>query len=321
MKHAARGKPETPSGENPGDFSCYFPVNAAAVGRGLYLTSAGMETIGPGYREYPRNEHPAMYGFRWEIGRVLTSFTLIECQTGRGLVELTRGEGRTFSEGEVLMIPPDVWHRYRPARKTGWRVAWVKVAGHSITKLVNSGVLPKQPSIVRPANHLAFRHLMDHLLATSRANPNAHGADGALMALAVLALCDESAGPARAQTTSRPDTGDALVDSAVLYIWNHSHRVLDVPVLAERMGVSRRTLETRFQRALGATILQEINRVRLERAEELLANTQVPVSDVVGLSGFGSAEAMRKTFLKQRGMRPSDVRIRPTSVNPPDTRG
>jgi transcriptional regulator GlxA family with amidase domain len=58
----------------------------------------------------------------------------------------------------------------------------------------------------------------------------------------------------------------------------------------------------------GCTILAEINRVRLERAEELLANTRLAVAEVVGLSGFGSAEAMRKTFFKHRGIRPSDVR-------------
>jgi transcriptional regulator GlxA family with amidase domain len=126
--------------------------------------------------------------------------------------------------------------------------------------------------------------------------------------MALIGLCTEDFPRPGAATPADPASGDALVDAAVHHIWNHGHRVLDVPTLAATVGVCRRTLETRFLRARGCSILEEINRTRLERAEELLANTILPVADVAGLSGFGSTEAMRKTFLQHRGIRPSDIR-------------
>ena len=292
------------------DFSCYLPVDAEAVARGFYLTGAGIETIAPGDSEYPVNGHPAMYGFKWEDGRVLTSFTLIECLSGAAEVEFKRGKPSKLESGEVLMIPPDVWHRYRPRQETGWRVAWVKVAGHMVTRHVANGILPKEPGMARPGDARTFRRLFDNLLEDARLRSHDNDAGTAFKALALVSLCADGPGRTRSTPIDQSNTGDAQVDEALHYIWNHGHRVLDVRLLAESVGVSRRTLETRFQRARGGTILEEINRARLERAEELLANTRLPVADVVGLSGFGSAEAMRQTFLKHRGIRPTDIRGR-----------
>lgn len=292
------------------EFTCYFPVDSAAVGRGLYLTTTGSETIPPGATDYPRQKHPSMYGFTWNQGRVLPSVLLMECQAGGGVVEFVRGDSRVVQAGEVIVVPPNIWHRYRPLRETGWQARWVKLAGSAIAGYVAAGMLSNQAQVTRPVAPTVFRVLFDHLIQETRAAPTANPATWALKALALFGLCAAVPEPVASGSSTAGITGDSLVDEVIRHIWNHSHRVLDVPMLATMTGVSRRTLETRFHHHRGGSVLEEINRARLERAVELLANTSLRMADIVSLSGFGSAEAMRKTFWKFRGSKPSDVRQR-----------
>jgi len=293
------------------DFSCYFPVDSESVSRGLYLTSAGIETIPPGVSRYPRESHPAMYGFEWEMGRVLTSVAILECLEGKGEVEFQRGKRMDLNPGEVLLLPPNSWHRYRPIKAIGWKTCWLKVSGHKITGNDFKEILPEHPVLSVPRERGVFQSLFENILSEVARSPNSNPLGLTLRALALITLCPcESRSPV-ADLGEKSSTGDALVDRTLWYIWNHSHRVLDVPHLVQDIGVSRRTLENRFRQIRGRTILEEINRVRVERAIELLENTLLPISEVVHLSGFGSEEAMRKTFLKYKGEAPSFVRNKP----------
>jgi LacI family transcriptional regulator len=73
----------------------------------------------------------------------------------------------------------------------------------------------------------------------------------------------------------------------------HTIRVRDV---ARHAGLSRRLLERRFEATLGRTPGDEIRRVRLERARQLLETTDLPIDHVAEASGFGSPEYLAGVF-------------------------
>jgi len=290
------------------DFSSYFPVDPESVSRGLYLTCAGIETIPPMVPRYPRDAHPAMYGFEWETGRVLTGFAILECLSGKGVVEFHRGKPVGWTPGEVILIPPGVWHRYRPAKETGWRARWLKISGHKISGTDFREILPTTPVLLKPSSENVFRGLFENILSEAAQFPNSNPLGLAIRAIALISLCNVGVDSPVTDREKQRSTGDEHVDRALWYIWNHSHRVLDIPHLVEYVGISRRNLETRFRQIRSRTILDEINRVRVERASELLENTRLSIADVARLSGFGSEEAMRKTFQKYRAHSPSRIR-------------
>lgn len=101
---------------------------------------------------------------------------------------------------------------------------------------------------------------------------------------------------------------DARVAAALRYMAENCDRALSVGQIATAVNTGRRTLERRFRECLGRSILNELNRLRVERMKRLLVETDDPLKLLVGQAGFGSAEQMRLVFREFTGMRPTDYR-------------
>lgn len=101
---------------------------------------------------------------------------------------------------------------------------------------------------------------------------------------------------------------DKLVTQAMRYIAEHSREALRVDRVAEALHVSRRTLDRRFEEAIGKTVSQEIQRLRLQQIENLLLGTDHSMSKVAEMCGFGSASHFSEFFSKNMGVSPSTFR-------------
>jgi transcriptional regulator GlxA family with amidase domain len=83
-----------------------------------------------------------------------------------------------------------------------------------------------------------------------------------------------------------------------------------LPQLAQRASLSERHLRRLFAQQTGTTPARFTERVRVEAARDLLADTAAPIDTVAGGCGFGSAETMRRAFLRVLGVGPADYRAR-----------
>jgi transcriptional regulator GlxA family with amidase domain len=101
---------------------------------------------------------------------------------------------------------------------------------------------------------------------------------------------------------------DDLVAQAITIIWTRGHQPLSVEQIAHASGVTRRTLERRFQQTLGHSIVDEIIDCRMNRAKRLLQETAMPIKYVAYLSGFPSAERMRVAFVERENVSPAAYR-------------
>jgi LacI family transcriptional regulator len=82
-------------------------------------------------------------------------------------------------------------------------------------------------------------------------------------------------------------------------------RIADVLRLA---GVSRKTLEVRFRRAMGRTPHEELQRRRMDRVKSLLRQTDWPLKQIARAAGFTYVEHLHLMFRKETGMTPSQFR-------------
>ena len=101
---------------------------------------------------------------------------------------------------------------------------------------------------------------------------------------------------------------DQLVVDAVRYIRSNVHRPIQVGDVLQQVAVSRKTLEVRFQQALGSTPHAEIQRVRLDRVKQLLVQTDWPLKKIAAQCGFTYAENLHGVFQKQLQMTPKQYR-------------
>lgn len=89
---------------------------------------------------------------------------------------------------------------------------------------------------------------------------------------------------------------DEEVNRAVAYIREHACRGLQVVDVLSYMGMSRASLQQRMKTVAGRTIHQEIQRVRLNRAKELLVMSQMTIKQIARESGFASVQYMTRVF-------------------------
>ena len=111
-------------------------------------------------------------------------------------------------------------------------------------------------------------------------------------------------------STDRWGPADAMVTAALAHIAAHSHERVRTAEVAAAAGTSTRVLLRRFRRVRRATIAEEIARVRLQRARELLEATELSVAAVARACGFSGTRRMSAAFRKHEGVSPTAWRRR-----------
>ena len=109
--------------------------------------------------------------------------------------------------------------------------------------------------------------------------------------------------------TSRA-TDDAEVIRAVQFIREHACRPIRTADVFDEMNISRSCLEPRFRNVLGRTIHQEIDRVRIERAKTLLAETNLPIKHIAQQAGFQTVQYLTRAFRRLMRDTPAAFRRR-----------
>ncbi|MFJ1665694.1 GlxA family transcriptional regulator [Streptomyces bottropensis] len=100
------------------------------------------------------------------------------------------------------------------------------------------------------------------------------------------------------------------------WITEHPAADLGVERLAARARLSPRHFARAFRAETGMTPGRYVDRVRLEHARRLLEDTADGVEEISRTCGYGTAEAMRRAFVKALGASPAEYRrrFRPASA-------
>jgi len=94
------------------------------------------------------------------------------------------------------------------------------------------------------------------------------------------------------------------------WVVDHPDADCSVPALAQRVAMSPRNFARVFLREIGLTPAQYVERVRVEAARRRLEDSTDGVDGIAASCGFGTAETMRRTFLRHVRVAPSDYRTR-----------
>ena len=86
---------------------------------------------------------------------------------------------------------------------------------------------------------------------------------------------------------------DPLIAKAVQTIRQEACLGLNVQLLVKDLPISRRVFESRFRKLLGRTPHEEIARIRIDRAKELLRETDLPLSVIAERAGFNHVEYLK----------------------------
>jgi LacI family transcriptional regulator len=110
------------------------------------------------------------------------------------------------------------------------------------------------------------------------------------------------------ESTDTYAVDDQIVKEALRFIADNFNRSLQIVDVVAQVPLARRTLEERFKKVVGSTIIDEINRHRVTSLKRLLLETDLNINKLHGRLGFSCPQHMRRVFEKSRGMTPGEYR-------------
>jgi len=106
------------------------------------------------------------------------------------------------------------------------------------------------------------------------------------------------------------DHEDESVKKAQEFIENNFQEKITVDQLASMLALGRRNLERRFKKATSNTVVEYIQRVKIEAAKMSLETSRENVNEVMYKVGYTDTKAFRTTFKKITGMSPLQYRVK-----------
>ncbi len=114
--------------------------------------------------------------------------------------------------------------------------------------------------------------------------------------------------------TGQKDHGDEQIKQVQDFIESHYQDKMTVEGLCERFNLVRRTMERRFKKATTNTVVEYIQRVKVEGAKRALENGHKTVYEIMFDVGYTDTKAFRNVFRKYSGMSPADYRTKHVRV-------
>ena len=92
------------------------------------------------------------------------------------------------------------------------------------------------------------------------------------------------------------------------FIEANIHSKIPVGELADMLLLGRRNLERRFKKATGNTVMEYVQRVKIEAVKKSLESSRLNVNEVMNRVGYTDAKAFRIIFKKVTGLSPLQYR-------------
>ncbi|MFE0131936.1 helix-turn-helix domain-containing protein [Streptomyces sp. NPDC059037] len=212
--------------------------------------------------------------------RVLSSHAVVLVTAGRG-----RCNDRPVVPPTLFHLPAGVPHTYGPDEH-GWSEQWALYDGPAAPAYAELGYLPAEatPMAVSASAALLFTRLRNAL-----DRPDPETAAAAALHELITAL-------------GRPRTEHPVLVALA------RNSALPLPVTARELGLTPEKLRDIVRQQTGHGPKEYVQRLRISRAKELLAETDLTVVAVSRRTGFNDPGYFTRQFTRRTGVTPSAFR-------------
>ncbi len=170
-------------------------------------------------------------------------------------------------------------------------------------ELVDGSIVTEEKRIYSSGGANSYWNLLLHLVEkyTNRQT--------AILASKYFAIdIDRDSQSAFAMFKGQKDHNDAEVKKVQDYIEKNIHEKITIDELASHAAISRRTFERRFRLATNNSVLEYIQRIKIEAAKRQFENSRKNINEVMYDVGYTDTKAFRDLFKKITGLTPIEYR-------------
>jgi transcriptional regulator GlxA family with amidase domain len=169
--------------------------------------------------------------------------------------------------------------------------------------LVDGRIVTEQDGLYSSGGATSYWNLLLYLVEKYA------GREMAIMASKVFALeIDRKSQSPFIMFNGQKKHEDEPIKKAQEFIENNFMEKITVDELCSKFAIGRRTFERRFKKATNNTIIEYIQRVKIESAKKQFETGRKTVSEVMYDVGYADTKAFRDVFKKVTGMSPLDYR-------------
>ncbi len=271
---------------------------------GFYINDLGANKI-EANSPYPSKGHPGRYMFSWEKGRVLDEFHFVMITRGEGVFESKETGKVKINAGDGFILFPGVWHRYKPNTKTGWDEQWVGFSGRVAEEMMNNGFFDAKNPVIHKCDRASMLNYFETLFKLFSNEPFGYQrlASGICMQLMAEAYNIQ-------QSKDNEEHLNSLVAYAKHLMYKKINNNIDLKKIAADYGVSYSKFRIDFKKQTGTSPLQYYLQLKIERAKELLLQSNKTQKEIAFSLGFESDYYFNRLFKSKVGVTPKEFRDR-----------
>lgn len=283
-------------------FTEYLTVTPRDLDWGIQMLDAGYTRVAP-YSDYPPGRHPRDYLFTWQQGRVLQEFQVIYITRGEGIFESVHIR-KTIKAGTILLLFPNVWHRYKPLRKTGWDEYWVGFNGYYPQQLMENRCFSPDKPVLNVGYDEDLLKLFLRIYETIQEGRVESQPIISSLTIQILA----HAYAVRNHKVAADKEIEKSIQKARFFILNHVTSPLNPQQLARDLRLGYSWFRRMFKHYIGLSPIQYQMQLRIQRACRMLSYSGRSNKEIAFDLGFESSSYFTKIFKKKTGLTPQAFR-------------
>lgn len=259
----------------------------------LYITDIGY---------YPKAAHH--YRKRTQA---IQQYVLIYCIDGKGTYRIgSDGVHQTLETNQYVILPAGFEHEYGSAKDTPWTIYWLHFAGTLAPFYAQNADTPHsiQPGInSRISNRITIFEEIFKVLSEGLVDENLHYSASLLHHfLGTLRYIQ----PYRDAETEQKNTG--FIEAVKHFMAENIERHITLQQLADYIGMSASHLSMRFRQQTGNSPIQYLNKLRVEKAAEMLRESDMQINQISYKVGFEDPLYFSRMFSKTMKLSPKEYR-------------
>ena len=205
--------------------------------------------------------------------------------------------------GEGFIVSPDITEHIIPDPDDPWELLWFTTIDLRMRELLKYYNVDDKTHIFSHGNPPELQDIKSFLLE----NPRQTVSDAEMLEF-FFSILKHHMSAAKIIQPHQRTAAEAYIDFSVNYINLNYNKSLTVDSLTKILGVSQPYLYKIYKETFGVSPKEYITNHRIMQAKKLLAESDLPISEVAAAVGFCDTFAFSKCFSLRVGTSPTEYR-------------
>lgn len=228
--------------------------------------------------------------------QIRSHFLLVLVEKGNATLYGEHGDTE-FGDRDMLVMFPDEKIFYKT--HTDWTIKWIGVSGTGAEEVFAKLGVTRENPVFKPENYEALSQIMSEIYQTSAASSlSAKYKIQSLLCEFFATLLSEA---------DKKEVADHVTSALEIIRYNYNNE-LNIKNLADSLFLDSAYFSRLFKNRVGMSPKQYIQHIRLQKAKDLLENTDYSVKEIAITVGFADPLYFSKQFSKTENMTPTEFR-------------